>query len=478
MAEKVKYQFNGQTYTIKGRLCHDIVKYYVEQNPNATLATLQKAFNTATHMIVATPEMALTVINSDGKAGGDYYMKEADQIAIKKGKVVVWSYWPESYFKPFMEQVKTLGLEVVVQEGEKKAVAKEPVSKVEQPNSPVMKILNEIKEKMESNGLERLGIYACDRFPEEDEMPEDEFEENYADDIDFESAFKVDYADVDKGYSWTNAFLRAIRLKDGEMLFDVQTLMGNNDEDPCEDLGYSVDETVSDLLRRDESLVMEAMDSVKCYIDTLIAVQKDINKKKGNHETNAKEGRCRNSRRYNAPIESKEVAAESPLDKAIAKIKKSMKDNGLSVFYLFSGDYYYALFEIFEDVKKAMPKEALEDFDSDDVVDFLSYSQLEFGVNYWCNDDGGYQAYTIRKIEFKNDELLFSVDEVDYYDGNNRMRLHANQTIDDLMRFTPNQTEDCNVEKALMNIADCYIDEPFLIAASKVADFDLLDYCN
>ena len=117
MAEKAKFQFNGQTYTVKGRLCHDIVKYYVEQNPNATLATLQKAFNTATHMIVATPEMALTVVNSDGKAGGDYYMKEADQIAIKKGKVVVWSYWPESYFKPFMEQVKALGLVVEKEEG-------------------------------------------------------------------------------------------------------------------------------------------------------------------------------------------------------------------------------------------------------------------------------------------------------------------------------------------------------------------------
>lgn len=125
MAEKAKYQFNGQTYSVKGRLCHDIVKYYVEQNPNATLEELQKAFNTPTHMIVATPKMALTVVNSDGKAGGDYYMKEADQIAIKKGKVVVWSYWPENYFKPFMEQVKALGLDVMAQEGEEKVEAKE-----------------------------------------------------------------------------------------------------------------------------------------------------------------------------------------------------------------------------------------------------------------------------------------------------------------------------------------------------------------
>lgn len=299
MAEKAKFQFNGQTYSVKGRLCHDIVKYYVEQNPNVTLAALQKVFNTATRMIVATPEMALTVKNSDGKPGGDYYMKEEDRIAIKKGEVVVWSYWPERYFEPFMEQVKALGMNVVIQEQEDKV-----------------------------------------------------------------------------------------------------------------------------------------------------------------------------------PADSKEAAAESPLDKAVAKIKKSMKDNGLSVFYLFSGDYNYALDEIFEDVKKAMPKEALEDFDSDDVMDFLSYSQLEFGVSYWPNEDGGYQAYTIRKIEYKNDELLFSVDEVDYYEGNNRMRLHENQTVDDMMKFVPNQTDAHNVEKALKNIANCYIDRPFLVAASKVADFDLLDYSN
>lgn len=299
MAEKAKFQFNGQTYSVKGRLCHDIVKYYVEQNPNVTLAALQKAFNTATRMIVATPEMALTVKNSDGKPGGDYYMKEEDRIAIKKGEVVVWSYWPERYFEPFMEQVKALGMNVVIQEQEDKV-----------------------------------------------------------------------------------------------------------------------------------------------------------------------------------PADSNEAAAESPLDKAVAKIKKSMKDNGLSAFYLFSGDYNYALDEIFEDVKKAMPKEALEDFDSDDVMDFLSYSQLEFGVSYWPNEDGGYQAYTIRKIEYKNDELLFSVDEVDYYEGNNRMRLHENQTVDDMMKFVPNQTDAHNVEKALKNIANYYIDRPFLVAASKVADFDLYDYCN
>ena len=38
-------------------------------------------------------------------------VKEADQIMTKEGKVVVWSYWPERYYLPFMENVrKKLGI--------------------------------------------------------------------------------------------------------------------------------------------------------------------------------------------------------------------------------------------------------------------------------------------------------------------------------------------------------------------------------
>ena len=113
MAEKTKFQFNGQTYSVKGRLCHAIVKYYVEQHPNVTLKDLQKTFNSSANMIVATPDMALTVKDSAGKAGGNYYMKEIDIITIKNGQVVVWNYWPERFFEPFMKQVKALGMNVV-----------------------------------------------------------------------------------------------------------------------------------------------------------------------------------------------------------------------------------------------------------------------------------------------------------------------------------------------------------------------------
>lgn len=118
MAKRPIFVFNGQTYNIKGRLCHAIVKRFVEQNPKATLITLQKAFNTNVRMFVATPEMASTIKDSSGKAGGDYYMNEEDRIGISGGEVVVWKYWPEKYFNPFMECVKALGFDITMKEAD------------------------------------------------------------------------------------------------------------------------------------------------------------------------------------------------------------------------------------------------------------------------------------------------------------------------------------------------------------------------
>ena len=107
--DKAKYRFNGQDYSSKSRLCHAIVKFYAEQNPKATFTTFKKVFNTPTNLIVATLEMALATKDSNGKAGGDYYMQVEDVISIKNDKVVVWKYWPKNYFDPFMDAVAKLG---------------------------------------------------------------------------------------------------------------------------------------------------------------------------------------------------------------------------------------------------------------------------------------------------------------------------------------------------------------------------------
>ena len=106
--------FNGKEIKGKGRLCLAIVKDYVEKHPDVTLAELKSVFNVPKcDNIVELLEVAMTIKDSSGKAGGCHYIKEADQIEIKEGKVVVWSYWPERYYTPFMENVqKKLGYKI------------------------------------------------------------------------------------------------------------------------------------------------------------------------------------------------------------------------------------------------------------------------------------------------------------------------------------------------------------------------------
>ena len=105
--------FNGKEIKGKGRLCLAIVKDYVEKHPDVTLAELKSVFNVPKcDNIVESLAVAMTITDSSGKAGGDHYVKEADQIVIKEGKVVVWSYWPERYYLPFMENVRKLGYKI------------------------------------------------------------------------------------------------------------------------------------------------------------------------------------------------------------------------------------------------------------------------------------------------------------------------------------------------------------------------------
>ena len=105
---KTAFIFNGETYTVKGKLCHAIAKYYIEQNPDITISQLRETFNIKNVNAVESVEEAIKTTDSSGTPGGSYYMKDADQIATKEGNVVVWNYWPERYYTPFMEIVEKL----------------------------------------------------------------------------------------------------------------------------------------------------------------------------------------------------------------------------------------------------------------------------------------------------------------------------------------------------------------------------------
>ena len=103
---KTAYSFNGEDGLSKSKLCLSIIRYYIEQNPDITVSQLREMFNIKNNNMVETIDGALKICDSSGKAGGNYSMKDADQIATKEGKVVVWNYWPGRYFDPFMEIVE------------------------------------------------------------------------------------------------------------------------------------------------------------------------------------------------------------------------------------------------------------------------------------------------------------------------------------------------------------------------------------
>ena len=427
MAEKVKYLFNGQTYTIKGRLCHDIVKYYVEQNPNATLAALQKAFNTATHMIVATPEMALTVFTSDGKAGGDYYMKDEDQIAIKNGKIVVWSYWPESYFKPFMEQVKALGYEVTesgaetIQSSPKAAAPKKEANPVKEEKLDNEEFVVPYGTTVIKRGMVKDGIKTA-------VIPD--------------TVVVIDYGAFSNQYNLTSVVIPNSVLMIRDYAFrecnnltsivipDSVEMIGEGAFDNCQNL-VSIDYPNEALVGRDAF------------------------------------GGC----------------PGCPVDKSIDKIKRSMEANGLSAFYLFSNDWYPTIEDVLDDVLNELSEEERENYDIEDAYELFDWGQGDFGMSYSERYDTRVccsETCYIREIRLDGDNLLFNIEEV--YENSNggycTLSYWDGQTIDDLLRYTPNQSKYYNVKRIIENIANDYIDNPVLVAASKVVDFNPEDYCE
>ena len=101
--------FMGKEYKGKGRLCQAILKYHVEQHPEMTVEQLKEMFFVKGEYLINTLTEALKRTDSSGKPGGDYYHKEEDLINVNGEQMVVWSYWPERYYLPFLDIVKKIG---------------------------------------------------------------------------------------------------------------------------------------------------------------------------------------------------------------------------------------------------------------------------------------------------------------------------------------------------------------------------------
>ena len=101
--------FNGKEYKGKGRLAQAIIKYYIEQHPEVTVEQLREMFFVKNEHLVNTLSEAFKILNSSGTPAGDYYHKEEDIIKVHGEDMVVWNYWPERYYLPFLEIVNKLG---------------------------------------------------------------------------------------------------------------------------------------------------------------------------------------------------------------------------------------------------------------------------------------------------------------------------------------------------------------------------------
>lgn len=113
--KRMKYVFNGEEFTVKGRLCHAVIKHYAEQHPEARIGDLQELFRVHNKdQVVMLKEDAKNVPDYRGIVGKCFYLDGSDDIEIRGGIASVWNYWPENYFGPFMEIVAKLGYKVEV----------------------------------------------------------------------------------------------------------------------------------------------------------------------------------------------------------------------------------------------------------------------------------------------------------------------------------------------------------------------------
>ena len=157
---KASYRFNGEVYTKKNRFCQAVVRYYADQHPEARLEDLQKVFYVSKKFpMVASREQALAIFNSAGTAGGDYFLREGDDIDVRGGKAFVWNYFPKTYFDPFMKIVNELGYEFeVVGEAEDKNEQQENDNLSDNSDNVELK---EVEVTIKGQGI-TVGFYTVD----------------------------------------------------------------------------------------------------------------------------------------------------------------------------------------------------------------------------------------------------------------------------------------------------------------------------
>ena len=165
------------------------------------------------------------------------------------------------------------------------------------------------------------------------------------------------------------------------------------------------------------------------------------------------------------------MAEKTNVNTSIEKIKRSMKLNKLSSFYLFANDYHCEVVDnVMDEVKIIVPKAM-----RGKACDFLG-NQLNFAISRIQRTDGGEQGTEtcyLRGIDVIGDELMFTLDLMveNELSGEARSSVISGQTLDDLMRIAQNQDGNYNVENALNGIANNVINNPLLVAVNRLVHF-------
>lgn len=127
MAKQAETTFVPYALDVKGKntLILEIVKYFVKCNPSIRASGLKKVFNDKPllrggQVITLKADAEKDTANCDDN-GCNYFLQEP--IKLKNGEeVVVWRYWPDHFFQPFIDMVtRDLGyefLEEVAEEDE------------------------------------------------------------------------------------------------------------------------------------------------------------------------------------------------------------------------------------------------------------------------------------------------------------------------------------------------------------------------
>lgn len=104
----------------KGNTVLEIVRQYVAHNPSVTSTGLKRVFNTLTLLrggqVITLKVDALNDTANIDDNGCNYFLK--DIITLNNGEeVVVWCYWPDKFFQPFLEMVqRDLGYKITMNE--------------------------------------------------------------------------------------------------------------------------------------------------------------------------------------------------------------------------------------------------------------------------------------------------------------------------------------------------------------------------